>query len=197
MTVTITTASLPQAVGANAYSQALTACGGNQPVVRVLVDDCQLHGQRQRDAGVTRLLVQPGRWHAAARADVQFGGVALGDADPDGDLRLLRDRDRPGGDASAPTAYSVTVVAGMSVTTADGSYSDGGPITAGSVTVSPDGTGEIDSVVTANGSDDHAIAGTAADNQIGVSVTDVGSFCHHGPRDRRCLGHRPVERPPG
>ena len=178
--VTITTASLPQAVGANAYSQALTACGGNLP-------SCEYWSTSANSmVNASATPVSPADSFSFSQASgtlppgLSFspGGLLSGTPTQTGTYIFSVTATDPIGDASAPAAYSVTVVAGISVTTADGSYHDGGAITAGSVTVSPDGTGPIDSVVTANGSDDHAtVAGTAADNQIGVSVTDVGSFC--------------------
>ena len=180
VTVTISTASLPQAVGANAYSQALTACGGNLPSCEswstsangmVNASGTPVSPSDSFSFSQTSGTLPPGLTFSS-------GGLLSGTPTQTGTYNFSVTAEDPIGDASVPAAYSVTVVAGMSVTTADGSYSDGGPITAGSVTVSPDGTGPIDSVVTANGSDDHAtVAGTAADNQIGISVTDAGSFC--------------------
>ena len=180
-TVTITTAStLPRAVGANAYSLALTACGGDLPSC----ESWSTSSNSMVDADGNPVLQADSFSFAQASGtlppglSLTPGGLLSGTPTQTGTYSFAVTAADPLGDGSAAAPLSLTVVAGMSVTTADGSYHEGGPITAGSVTVSPDGAGPIDSVVTTTGGDDHAtVAGTATDNQIGIQVTDAGGLC--------------------
>jgi hypothetical protein len=179
--ITVTPGTLAQAVGANPYSQALTACGGSLP-------SCEHY------SSTAQALVDASGATVAASSSAAFSlsggslppgislsalGLLSGAPTQSGAFEFTVSAADPAG-ASAAIEYVLTVSPGISVQQPDeGSFTLGGAIPAGSVTISPNGSGAITSVSMSNGGNSYVpVTGvTGAVTEFGLQVSGTGSSC--------------------
>ncbi len=179
--VSIVPATLTEAVGANPYDQSVTACGGELPSC----EHWSSASESMVDANGT--IVTPSQSFTFTQTSgslppgltLSSSGLLSGTPTQTGTYSFTLTAADPIADVSPPLSFSITVVPGMSVSSADGSYRNGGPITTGSVVVTPDGAGAITGVTTSTSFNNlfATIAGSSPDSQIGVQVSDFGSMC--------------------
>jgi hypothetical protein len=178
--LTLTPGTLPAAVGANPYAEALTACGGALPF-------CEHYSTS------TQTLVNPSGATVSAGSDATFSvsagtlppgislsaqGLLSGAAIQSGSFPVTLSVTDPEG-TTVSVAYDLTVSPGVYIRQTDGSFTLGGAIPAGSVTISPASNGAIASVSMTSGGNAYVpvTGASGAEDAFGLQLSGSGSAC--------------------